>query len=124
MRRCIVDQNNVCVNIVIADQISDYRSSNPNHRILEDGSGEIGWVYDNGIWIDPTTVVLSVQEKEQIARDKRRRLLKKHVDTMNPIRWESMPQIEKDKWTEYRQKLLDITTQENFPNQIIWPELP
>lgn len=124
MRKCIVDQNNVCINIVIVNQISDYRPSNPNHRILEDGAGEIGWIWNDGSWINPNEVVLTIEQKANIARDKRRRLLKKHVDTMNPIRWESMSQTEKDKWTEYRQKLLDITTQENFPIQIIWPELP
>lgn len=33
-------------------------------------------------------------------------------------------QVDKQLWSEYRQKLRDITDQPTFPSQIDWPEIP
>ena len=42
---------------------------------------------------------------------------------MNPIRWGTLSEAEKDKWTKYRQELLDIPQQEGFPFKVVWPRL-
>jgi hypothetical protein len=47
-----------------------------------------------------------------------------YVDSVNPIRWESLTQQQKDELIAYRQELLDIPQQVGFPVTIIWPDPP
>ena len=66
-------------------------------------------------------------ETERITRDARARrdtLLKEVVDSVNPMRWEALTDIQKDAWRAYRQALLDVPQQEGFPTNIVWPEAP
>ena len=73
---------------------------------------------------------LSDEEKAQVAydsaaaevRSKREQLLKESVDIINAVRWSSMTEEQQGALTTYRQALLDITAQEDFPNDITWPE--
>lgn len=58
------------------------------------------------------------------ARARRDTLLKEVVDTVNPMRWEALTDIQKDSWRTYRQALLDVPQQEGFPSNIVWPEAP
>lgn len=55
---------------------------------------------------------------------KRNILLKNTVDTMNPMRWETLSDIQKTAWRDYRQALLDVPQQEGFPWNINWPVEP
>lgn len=56
-------------------------------------------------------------------RSKRNELLLE-VDAINPIRWNSFTEEKRQSWITYRQMLLDIPQQSNFPNDIIWPTKP
>jgi len=47
-----------------------------------------------------------------------------YVDSVNPIRWESLTQQQKDDLISYRQALLDIPQQVGFPTSITWPIPP
>ena len=70
---------------------------------------------------------LEAIEMEQLTREVRAHrdsLLKEVVDTMNPMRWEAMTELQKDAWRTYRQALLDVPQQEGFPTNIVWPEVP
>lgn len=58
------------------------------------------------------------------ARAKRDNLLKEVVDSVNPMRWEALTELQKDAWRAYRQALLDVPQQEGFPTNIVWPEAP
>ena len=58
------------------------------------------------------------------ARVRRDALLKEVVDSVNPMRWELLSDVEKQAWRDYRQALLDVPQQEGFPNTITWPEAP
>ena len=58
------------------------------------------------------------------ARAKRDNLLKEVVDSVNPMRWEALTELQKDAWRAYRQALLDVPQQEGFPTNISWPEVP
>ena len=58
------------------------------------------------------------------ARAKRDNLLKETVDSVNPMRWEALTELQKDAWRAYRQALLDVPQQEGFPTNIVWPEAP
>lgn len=57
-------------------------------------------------------------------RAKRDRLLRDNVDAINPMRWETMTEEEKDEWRTYRAALLDVPQQKSFPFAIDWPETP
>lgn len=58
------------------------------------------------------------------AKKKRDKLLAEGPDRINPMWWSTMTQEEQQSWTEYRQALLDITSQPNYPQEIIWPIKP
>ncbi len=67
---------------------------------------------------------LSLENAVKEKRAKRDALLQTTIDAMNPMRWESMTDGQKQAWREYRQALLDVPQQEGFPNNIVWPEAP
>lgn len=70
---------------------------------------------------------LEAIEMERLSREARARrdtLLKETVDSVNPMRWEALTELQKDAWRAYRQALLDVPQQEGFPNTIVWPEEP
>jgi hypothetical protein len=43
---------------------------------------------------------------------------------MNPAWWETLPQQDKDAIQAYRQALLDVPQQLDFPHDINWPQKP
>ncbi len=69
---------------------------------------------------------LEAIEMERLTREARARrdtLLKETVDSVNPMRWGAMTDVQKDAWRAYRQALLGVPQQEGFPNNITWPQL-
>ena len=61
---------------------------------------------------------------EKQARSRRDALLKETVDSLNPMRWEALTELQKDDWRIYRQALLDVPQQEGFPVNVVWPIHP
>jgi Phage tail assembly chaperone protein len=61
---------------------------------------------------------------ELVALSKRDKLLAEGPDRISPMWWSSMTPEEQQAWTDYRQALLDITEQPNYPQEIIWPTKP
>lgn len=57
-------------------------------------------------------------------RNERDYRLRADVDSLNPMRWEMLSENEKDAWRIYRQDLLDVPQQENFPWAVTWPNKP
>jgi hypothetical protein len=60
----------------------------------------------------------------QDLRSTRDRLLRETVDTMNPIRWESMSEAERETWRAYRQALCDLPRNCADPLAPVWPTAP
>lgn len=62
----------------------------------------------------------------KVIRLQREILLQENVDPIvtNPLRFNSLSEEEKTALTEYRQQLLDITQQEEFPYKVVFPEKP
>ena len=60
------------------------------------------------------------------ARTIRTNLLAQYVDpfVMNPLRWADLTAEQQEAVAAYRRGLLDITDQEGFPLNVIWPTLP
>jgi len=72
--------------------------------------------------LDSAKIELETLEKQ--ARARRDALLKETVDSLNPMRWEAMTQLQKDALRAYRQALLDVPQQDGFPTSITWPTQP
>ena len=51
-------------------------------------------------------------------------LLAEGPDRISPMWWSSMTEQEQQAWTFYRQALLDITEQQDYPEFIVWPTKP
>lgn len=51
-------------------------------------------------------------------------LLAEGPDRISPMWWSSMTEQEQAAWTQYRQDLLDVTDQADYPEFIIWPIKP
>jgi hypothetical protein len=64
------------------------------------------------------------KEREEEVRAQRNSYLYSYVDSINVIRWSAMSEEQKVAWINYRQTLLDITKQPEFPWDVIWPEVP
>lgn len=93
---------------------------------------------ENGILVDMPSqpdknYVFDYSEKQWVfdavkassaAMQQRDSLLKDGPDRISPIWYDSMTQDQKNAWAEYRQALLDITLQPNYPHDIIWPIKP
>ena len=61
---------------------------------------------------------------EKAVRNKRAMLLSNTVDKINAVRWAAMSESERATWDAYRTSLLDITEQDGFPFDVIWPLAP
>lgn len=68
--------------------------------------------------------VVNVEEAANQAIAKRDKLLAEGPDRISPIWWASMTTQEQAAWTQYRQDLLDITEQADYPEFIVWPIKP
>ncbi len=90
-------------------------------------SVEPGW---DGCWYRAGEApAMPAEEQERRIREKRDSLLVSGCDSIPPLRLASMTEEQKRAWAEYRQALLDITSQEGFPwdgdvKKAPWPERP
>lgn len=123
MRACLINSSNVCINVVNLNNLEEFVPYS-DIVLAPDHSGSIGWVWQTDHWYDPNAIVITDEMKARTARKKRDNLLKQSVDRINPIRWESYTQEQKDAWVQYRQALLDIPQLVGYPNEIIWPIKP
>ena len=62
----------------------------------------------------------------QRVRSERDHKLTTEVDPIvtNPLRWDDLSTEKQDEWKAYRKALLDVTAQEGFPNEVVWPTKP
>lgn len=59
-----------------------------------------------------------------IGRNERNKRLAEDIDVMNAVRWAALTSDQQSAWTQYRQDLLDVPQQSDFPNTINWPTKP
>jgi hypothetical protein len=114
---CIINKNTrECVDVQYIENDTDWTDTDELIR-CESNEGEIGDFWNGNGW-------LSYEEWCEKQRGRRNKYIAIHIDTINAIRWEGMSQQEKDDWSSYRQALLDIPQQEDFPRNIVWPTKP
>lgn len=119
------------------DEVFQYQAEDGQFIIESDAKPEISYV-ENGIVKEMPSkpgenYVFDYDIKqwvldESLAYDKaiiqRNQLLADGPDRISPIWWSAMTQQQQETWSKYRQDLLDITQQPDFPNVIIWPTKP
>lgn len=124
MRVCLLDSTTKeVINVVSLERPEDHNPT-PGVEVAPQHDGDIGWIWNGSGWTDPNYTEPSLEELIIIKRSYRNRLLKKYIDTVNAVRWESFTQEQKDDMIAYRQALLDVPQQPGFPYNITWPTLP
>jgi hypothetical protein len=111
---CIINKNtNECVDVLYDTDWTDTEEliSAPQN------DGEVGWFWNGNGW-------KSYEEWCEKQRNRRDKYLAIHIDTINAVRWNTFTQEEKNLWIEYRQSLLNIPQQSEFPRSITWPTKP
>jgi hypothetical protein len=126
MRACILNSQTKVVENVIELRQEDFTNFFPYKEGIElapQHDGEIGWTWTENGWNNPDPGP-SEEYLSECARHRRNKYLGMYVDNVNPIRWESLTQQQKDELISYRQSLLDVPQQPGFPNTINWPTPP
>lgn len=72
----------------------------------------------------PEQIAERTLDQEQAVRAERDALLRDKVDAMNPMRWETLDDEQKQAWRDYRDALLAVPEQSGFPWDIAWPVAP
>lgn len=67
---------------------------------------------------------MTLEERSTLQRNRRNKFLYSYVDSINPVRWATYTELQKQQLIDYRQALLDVPQQEGFPDNIVWPEQP
>lgn len=77
---------------------------------------------------EPFTPLTAEQNEAKLAEAARmhRAFLLGEMDSIlsNPLRWDAMSSDKQAEWTTYRQALLDVPQQSEFPETMTWPEKP
>lgn len=125
MKICILNtKTKICENIIQLETIDEFSPYKDDVELAPQHDGEIGWIWTDEGWIDTTTIKPTLEQRSLRMRRARDAKLRKVVDTMNPIRWETMSEEQKQLWIAYRQALLDLPNQPGFPFEVVWPEKP
>jgi hypothetical protein len=67
-----------------------------------------------------------IEGQKQLIRTIRNDLLVENIDALSSklLWWEALPEETKQLWRDYRQALLDVPDQSDFPDNVIWPTKP
>lgn len=124
MRICLLDSTTKkVINVVSLNSPNDHNET-PGIEVAPQHDGDIGWTWNGTGWDVPQPPQPSVEEVITLKRQIRDKWLRRHIDNINPMRWEEFTEEEKTAWREYRQALLDVPQQQGFPYDIDWPTKP
>jgi hypothetical protein len=115
-----VIEDGVVINTIEVDSL-DFM---PN--LVEATDGGIGWSYVDGVFTAPVVVVSDEDVAQQVRRRRDSLLSESDWVTVKAVDQNAadnlgiqVPQV----WLDYRQALRDITAQDGFPHNVIWPEV-
>ena len=75
-------------------------------------------------YVPPTQAELDAAEAASVRADRDYRLEEVDAIAGNALRWASLDAATQAEWATYRQALLDVPQQSNFPHDITWPTKP
>lgn len=104
----------------------------PAHNEHTQALNELAPQQTNGVWTQVWQVVeRSADDQMMLAMDmaaqvrsERDQRLKNECDCINPMRWETMTDAQKDLARAHRLALLDVPNQPGFPWSVTWPVNP
>lgn len=102
----------------VADLKTQYIQDGVVVNMPEKPEGEYVFDYATKLWVFDSNTAIAKALK---TRD---RLLADGPDRISPLWWNSMTEVQQQEWTNYRQALLDITSQPTYPELIVWPVKP
>tara|TARA_R110000824_G_scaffold288048_1_gene476063 strand:- start:107 stop:427 length:321 start_codon:yes stop_codon:yes gene_type:complete len=76
---------------------------------------------DVAAYVPPTQAELDAEIAKQIRADRGDRLTEVDAVAGNALRWAALDADTQEAWALYRQELLDVPQQEDFPNDVLWP---
>lgn len=79
---------------------------------------------DKQAYVAPTSEELSAELATQVRAERDRRLWEVDTIISNPLRWAEMTTEQQNAWSTYRQALLDVPQQSEFPETVNWPTKP
>jgi hypothetical protein len=74
-------------------------------------------------YVAPTQSEIDAALAIDIRADRNTRLLEVDSIAGNALRWAELTPVAQDKWSNYRQELLDVPQQDGFPT-VVWPTSP
>ena len=117
IKLCIINKNTYeCLDVQYVQSVSDWTDTE-DLIVCDSNEGEIGQFWNGNGW-------MTYEEWCEKHRQRRNKYLTIHIDTMNAIRWNSLTQDQKDDWVQYREDLLNLPQQSDFPRIINWPTKP
>ena len=75
-------------------------------------------------YVPPTQAELDATLSEQLRRERDGLLAELDAFVSNPLRWATLSAEQQNTWAVYRQALLDVPQQADFPNGVVWPTSP
>jgi len=80
---------------------------------------------DFAAYVAPTQVELDAELAASLRSQRDQKLLEE-VDPLvtNFLRWNELTEEKQAEWKQYRNDLLDLPSQEGFPNTVTWPTKP
>ena len=79
---------------------------------------------DFAAYVPPTQAELDAAAAAQVRAERDNRLLEVDAIAGNALRWAALDADTQAAWSAYRQALLDVPQQSNFPHDITWPTKP
>ena len=74
-------------------------------------------------WRQVDTSPTETNEVVELMRSRRSKLLREYIDSISPVRWDSWSEEEKTEIKNWRQSLLDISSQNGWPF-VTFPPIP
>lgn len=119
-------ENNVITNAIVIDENTDLQAFGavtfPRGQHVQ-----IGYTVINGVVHDRDGNVVEPIDEELLLISDVNAQIQEKINELNNISifvWNSMTEQKKQALTEYHQALLAISTQPDFPRNIVWPNKP
>jgi hypothetical protein len=75
-------------------------------------------------YVAPTQAELNAVRAFDIRSGRDARLTEVDAIAGNALRWAELTSSAQAEWSNYRQELLDVPQQDDFPNNVTWPTKP
>jgi hypothetical protein len=118
MNKYALIHNGIVENIIVVDNTSDYTKPDGYDMVLADNTCHMNCKYENGKFFK------NLEYIGNQVRNKRNNLLSETDLWVIPDRFATFSEAKKQEILDYRQALRDVSSQEGFPEDVIYPTKP